>query len=123
MENKSNNNSKTAFAVILIFIGAIWIIRQLGLYFDFPFHFGDLFYPVKIFFRHFGHILFSWQIILIIIGLILLAGKRTTSGTVLIITGGIFLLPKIFFISGMTASILLPLALIAVGVALVVRII
>jgi hypothetical protein len=59
--------------------------------------------------------------ILLIIGLILLAGKRS-SGIVLIIVGGIFLIPKIFYLPGLTISFLLPVLLIGFGVALVARV-
>jgi hypothetical protein len=58
--------------------------------------------------------------ILIIVGLILLAGKRS-GGVVLIIVGGFFILPKIFVLPGLTISFLIPVILVALGVAMVAK--
>ena len=57
-----------------------------------------------------------------IVGIILLAGKRS-GGIVLLIIGAVFLLPKLFFIHGITITLLLPLILIGIGVAMVARLI
>jgi len=122
MSEKANKNSNIILAVILIVIGGLWLLRQLGIYIDLPrIHLQDLFFPIRNLFRDFWHFVFSWQIILIVIGLILLAGKRSTGGLVLIIIGGLFLLPEIFYIPGFTAALILPVVLIGVGVALIVK--
>ena len=122
MSEKTNKNSNIVLAVILIVIGGLWLLRQMGIYIDFPrIHLHDLFFPIRNLFRDFWHFVFSWQIILIVIGLILLAGKRSTGGLVLIIIGGLFLLPEIFYIPGFTAALILPVVLIGVGVALIAK--
>ena len=116
-----NDNSKTVLAFVLIAIGVLWILPKLGFYIDLPhFHWESIFYPVRKIFHGWGHFIFSWQMILIIIGLILLAGKRS-SGIVLIIIGGIFILPKVFLLQGLALSFLLPVILIGIGVAIVAR--
>lgn len=115
------DNSKIVLAFVLIGIGVLWILRKLGFYIDLPhIHWENIFYPFRQIFHGWGHFIFSWQMILIIVGLILLAGKRT-SGIVLIVIGGIFILPKIFLLQGLTISFLLPVVLIGVGVAIIAR--
>jgi len=122
MENKpQNNNSKVVLAWVLIGIGIIWILRKSGLYFDIPhFYFQNIFFPFKNIFHDLTQFLFSWQMVLIIVGLILMAGKRS-SGIVLIVIGGIFLLPKFLVVPGLTFSMLFPLLLVGLGVAMIVR--
>ena len=122
MENKpQNNNSKVVLAYVLIGIGVIWILRKIGFYFDLPhFYFQNIFFPFKNIFHDLTHFIFSWQMILIIVGLILMAGKRS-SGIVLIVVGGIFLLPKFFIVPGLTLSMFFPVLLVGLGVAMIAR--
>lgn len=120
-EQSRNSNSRVVLAFILIIIGSLWLLRKIGFYFDFPnFFFENIFYPVRQVFHVIGHVVFSWPMILIIIGLVLMAGKRS-AGLVLLVVGGIFLLPRIFFFPGLTISFLLPVLLIGFGVAMVAR--
>jgi hypothetical protein len=125
MSIKSNrNNSRATLAVVLIVVGGLWLLRQLGIYVDFPyFDLDDFFRPFRNVLHNFWHFIFSWPMLLIIIGLIMLAGRRSYGGVVLIVIGGFFLLPKIFFMPGLSATLLLPIILIGIGVAIVVRII
>jgi hypothetical protein len=122
MESKpQNNNSKVVLAWVLIGIGIIWLLRKIGLYFDFPhFYFHNIFFPFKNIFHDVTHFLFSWQMVLILVGLILLAGRRST-GIVLIVIGGIFLLPKFLILPGLTFSMFFPVLLAGLGVALIAR--
>ncbi|MBN1821089.1 MAG: hypothetical protein JXR31_12395 [Prolixibacteraceae bacterium] len=124
MSNEPKNNSKGLLAFILIFVGAIWLIRQLGIYNYFPdLHIYNIFHPMQNVLHKIWHLVFSWPVILIIIGLILLAGKRSSGGLILIIIGGLFLLPKIFILPGITAVLIFPFVLIGLGVALIAKII
>lgn len=122
MENKpKNNNSKVVLAWVLIGIGVLWILRKIGIYFELPhFYLQDIFFPFKNMFQGLFHFIFSWQMVLIIVGLILMAGKRS-AGIVLIIIGGLFILPKFFFLSGLTFSMVFPLILVGLGIAMIVR--
>ena len=116
------NNSRIVLAVFLIFIGMVWLLRKIGFYIEFPnINFEHIFYPVRQVFNGLKHFIFSWPMILIIIGIVLMAGKRS-SGIVLVIVGGVFLLPKIFLFPGLTISFLFPVLLIGFGVAMVARI-
>lgn len=115
------NNSKLILAFVLIGIGIIWILKKIGLYFDIPhFYFQNILFPFKDFFHSLFGFMFSWQMILIIVGLILMAGKRS-AGLVLIVVGGIFLLPKILGIHGITFSLFFPVLLVGLGVAMIAR--
>lgn len=122
MNNETNNgNSRIVFAIFLIVIGGLWLLRKVGFYIHFPeIHFEQIFYPIKYVFHGLGRFIFSWQMIVIIIGLVLLAGKRS-SGLVLIIVGGIFILPKFFFIPGLTFSLFFPVLLIGLGISMVAK--
>lgn len=65
----------------------------------------------------------SWQVFLILIGLLLLASReRQGGGIILIVVGVVFLLPKFFDVSvGEVVRQFWPLALVAIGVVLLVR--
>lgn len=120
---RQKNNSRLILAVFLIIVGAVWLLRKLSFYIDFSvINFEPLFYPLRQLFHWLKNVVFSWPMIIIIIGLVLMAGRRT-SGLVLLIVGGIFLIPKIFFLPGLTISFLFPVLLIGFGVAMVARLI
>lgn len=120
-QNKKNDNSRLVLALILIGVGMFWILHKLGIYIEFPRHIlENIFYPLKQIFHKFGHFIFSWPMILIFIGAILMAGKRPL-GLVLIIVGGIFIIPKMFFFPGLTIGFALPVILIGIGIAMVAR--
>ncbi|WP_297097803.1 hypothetical protein [uncultured Draconibacterium sp.] len=118
---QKKENSKEVLALVLIGIGLVWILKQTGFFFDFPFlNFHAIFSPIRSAFHGVGHFVFSWPVILIIIGAVLMAGKRS-GGLVLLIIGGLFLLPKLIFFSGATIVFLFPVILIALGIGLIAR--
>jgi predicted membrane protein len=106
MENKSNK--RAVFGVILVLIGALLIAHN----FDF--------FPFNI-----RHIVFSWQMILIVIGLIILISSREskTVGWILIVIGGFFLIPDIFNIpySWGWRRLFWPLIFIVIGLLILFR--
>jgi len=115
-----NDNSKLVLAFALILIGGIWILRKLGLYFDINFPIQNLVFPFKNLVHSLPSFLFSWPMVLIVVGLVLYAGKRS-SGMVLMIIGSIFLIPKIFALPGLTISFLLPAILVGIGISMVLK--
>lgn len=120
-ETVRKDNSRLILAIVLIAVGGLWLLRKIGFYIEFPtIHFHELLFPVRNFFSGWGNFLFSWQVIFILIGLLLLAGKRS-GGLILIVIGGIFLLPKIIFFPPLTLSFLLPALLIGAGIVMVAR--
>ncbi len=122
MENKQQvDNSRTILAFVLIGVGILWTLNQIGIHFRFlHVSWENLFFPFRPILHRLSYIIFSWQMLLIIIGLVLLAGRRST-GIVLIIIGGVFLLPRLFFVPHISASFILPVILIGIGVALIAR--
>lgn len=115
------NDSRNVLAIVLIVFGLLLVLKQSGVYFLNPFyHINNLFAPFRAAVHNIGHILFSWPSILILVGLVLMAGKRS-AGLILLIIGGIFLIPKLFFVSGAVIVLLIPLMLIGLGIALVAR--
>jgi predicted membrane protein len=94
----------------------LWLIGQLGLHL----HVAEIFSPFQMLFGNMVHLIFSWPMILILIGLILVAGNRS-GGWILVIIGGISLLPRIFLIPSFPVSIIFPLFLILAGGALIIR--
>ena len=121
MENKKeSDNSRLVLAIILITIGMLWILKKLGIYFNFNFSLSDILFPIKSLIHSLPPFIFSWPMIFIVVGLILLAGKRS-AGIVLIIIGGFFILPKMFFLPGLTFSLFIPVLLLALGISMVVK--
>ncbi len=80
MENRSRNTGRALLGIILIVVGFMFVARNFGF---FPF-------PVR-------EIIFSWQMLLIFIGvLMLVARSNNVAGVILILIGGFFLIPDIF---------------------------
>lgn len=89
--------------VIAVFIGMILIASNFGII---PYHWK--------------HILFSWEMILIIIGVVMLAkndGKPT--GYILIGVGAFFLIPDLFYFRFDFVKLFWPLVIIFAGIALI----
>lgn len=121
-EKTQTDNSRKVLAIFLIAFGFLWLLKQAGAFHYFPFYqIEQVFHSFHRAFQGFFHLIFSWPMILIIVGLILMAGRRR-GGVVLVIIGGVFLLPRLFF-PGLGMAIFLPLVLIGVGVAIVARLI
>jgi hypothetical protein len=110
------NRSKLVVAIVLIVLGMFWFLGQLNVHI----HFENIFRPFFHIFSRMGHVIFSWPMILVLVGLLLVAGKRQ-GGWILVVLGGIFLLPKIFIIPGFTFSMIFPVVLILAGVVMLIR--
>ncbi len=103
MERYSSSNKRIYFGLFLIAIGGFWILERLDLIPDI-----------------WNDILISWQMLLIAIGIFSLIGGNRTSGTVLIVIGGFFLLPEVFTIPVELRRIGWPLLIIGIGVVLLI---
>ena len=75
------HSNRAVLGVILVLIGVFLVLRNTGI---FP-HFID-------------HIIFSWQMILIVIGVLLTVGSSSgkTPGVIIMAIGAFFLIPEIF---------------------------
>jgi predicted membrane protein len=96
---------KYALGVIIIVAGILLLIDKT---FNFPFEIQ--------------HIIFSWPMLLIAIGIVsFFSSESRTPGTILIVIGGIFLLSRIFELSFNIMHVGWPLVLIAIGVLILFR--
>ncbi len=112
----TENRSKIVLAVILITLGVLWLLGQINQ----QYHLGELFQPFYHIFSRIGRVIFSWPMILILVGLVLIAGKRS-GGWILIVVGSLFLLPRIFMFPHFSFSMIFPLILILAGGVLITK--
>jgi predicted membrane protein len=107
-ESKHNNGpqmKKYILGVIIIIAGCLLLLSNTG------------FLPYEI-----RHIIFSWQMLLIGIGIIsLFSSESRTPGTILILIGGIFILPRVFDLSFNIMHLLWPVILIGIGVLILTK--
>jgi len=101
---RGNINKRLYVGVILIAVGFILILEKLNLI---PESVSDL--------------LISWQMLLVGIGILSLIGGNRTAGTILVLIGGIFMIPELFTVPDEFREIYKPLILVAIGVALILR--
>lgn len=119
--HKEQDNSNVLLAIFLIGLGMFLVLRKLGVFYDFSFLWGhEVFYPVQRFFHRLEDVLFSWPTVFVLIGLFLYKTGRSV-GVVFLVIGLIFLFPKVLFLTGLSFSFILPLALIIVGVLIIRR--
>lgn len=103
--NRNRHDKRLGLGIVFIFIGIVFVLSNLGLI---PF-------PVR-------HYVFSWQMILIVIGLFSIAGNRNkTQGLIMIGIGVVFMMPGILGFPGLGLSSLWPLALIGLGAYILLK--
>jgi len=103
--NDSKQDKRLGVGIVFIFIGALFIFSNIGLI------------PAAM-----KHYIFSWQMILIVIGLFTLAkNKNRTAGLVLVSIGVFFILPGMFGIPRIGLGKLWPLVFVAIGAYILVR--
>uniref|UniRef100_UPI003217C3CD LiaF transmembrane domain-containing protein n=1 Tax=uncultured Draconibacterium sp. TaxID=1573823 RepID=UPI003217C3CD len=104
MGHKPNiSNRRAGLGIFLIAIGALWILERLNLI---PSFWND--------------ILISWQMLLIGIGIFSIIGGNRTTGTVLIVIGGFFLVPEVADVPYQLRRIGWPLLIIGIGVVMLI---
>jgi predicted membrane protein len=103
MERHNSSGNRAYFGIFLIVVGAFWVLERLNII---PDVWNDIF--------------ISWQMLLIGIGVFSLIGGNRTSGFVLIIIGGFFLIPEILIIPYEVRRLGWPLLIIGIGVIILV---
>jgi predicted membrane protein len=106
-ENFPNHKQmkKGAFGVIVILAGLLLLA------FNFDILSGDL-----------RHVIFSWQMLLITIGLVsLFTSESRTPGLILVFIGGFFIIPEIFDFHISFIKLFWPLLLIGIGILILFR--
>ncbi len=107
MKNNSSSGSKKGlgFGLVLMFVGGLFLADNFNL----------ISFPVT-------RVVFSWQMLLIVIGLINLFKQKIISGVILIFVGGFFIIPKVFpAIDDQFIHIYWPLLLIGAGIVILLQ--
>lgn len=79
-ENRHMSSNRPIIGVILVFIGLFLVLRNTGFFPDFI-----------------DHVIFSWPMLLVGIGLVMTLGaSEKTTGVIVMAVGGFFLIPLIF---------------------------
>lgn len=100
-----NQNRTLGVGLLIIVIGLAFLLRQI-----------DIFTP------RVENIIFNWQMLLIIIGVfILFFGENKTSGFILLVVGGFFILPEIYSLPYNFRNTFWPILLILVGIFILFR--
>jgi predicted membrane protein len=103
MDNRGSENKRVYLGIFLIAIGGLWILERLNII---PDIWEDIF--------------ISWQMLLIGIGVFsLIAGNKTT-GTILILIGGFFLVDEVYSIPRELRQIGWPVVIIGIGVVMLI---
>ncbi len=102
-ENRISRNY--ALGVLVIFAGLILLLSNMNI----------LSYEAS-------HIFFSWQMLLIGIGVISLFGSENhTPGYILIVIGSVFLIPRVFDLNFNIMHVFWPVILIAIGILILLK--
>ncbi|MDD2595851.1 MAG: DUF5668 domain-containing protein [Bacteroidales bacterium] len=111
--NRIIENNGIVIGLILIAVGAVWVMSNMGI----------INYSIR-------RIFISWQMLLIVLGVVELAKKHITSGLVLALTGGFFIIPRVahlfpdgYMIANRFTANYWPFLLIIVGVVIIATII
>jgi predicted membrane protein len=104
MELESRSNRRFLFGVVLIVFGSLWILERLNIL---PHSISDM--------------IISWQSLLIVIGIVSLINGNATTGWVLVLIGGLFMVPHVFEIPWELRRLAWPVILVTIGVLILVR--
>lgn len=131
MENQQENRSRhyqmrekrsggSFLGIILIIIGLLWLLKEIGWHVGFP-DWGTVRDSTSGFRNifHFGAWAVSWPVVLLVVGVLLIAGRRLI-GALLVFLALFLFLPGII-IPGILAILFLPVILIVVGIILISR--
>jgi predicted membrane protein len=103
MEKHISTNKRVYFGIFLIAVGGIWILERLDLIPDI-----------------WDDILISWQMLLIGIGIFSYIGGNRTTGAVLMVIGGFFLIDEVVTIPYELRRVGWPLLIIGIGIVLLI---
>lgn len=103
-QQKSNNAARTSVfvGVLLIILGGLWMMTNLDVL------------PARVF-----DVVFSWQMLIIVLGLYLIVVRNYWIGGSLMAVGTLFLLTDYFHIHIPVVEVFLPAVVIAMGVGLI----
>ena len=103
-DNQHFGNNRVLIGVILVLAGLFLVIRNTGFFPDFI-----------------DNIIFSWPMLLVVIGLVMtLGGSEKTAGVIVMAVGGFFLIPTIFRETFHAYNLFWPSIFIIIGVIFIV---
>jgi len=98
------NNGRANLGILFIIVGGVFILNILNIL---PYYISN--------------IIFSWQMLLIAIGVFNIINKKFTPAIILITLGSIFLIPEFIHINYSLKQLFWPIALVIVGIVLILR--
>jgi predicted membrane protein len=103
-ENRHLHNNRPIIGVILVLAGLFLVMRNTGFFPDFI-----------------DHVIFSWPMLLVVIGLVMTLGaSEKTSGVIVMAVGGFFLIPMIFRETFHAYNMFWPSIFIIIGIIFIV---
>lgn len=121
-QGQARKSGGSFLGFVLIVIGVLWILKEIGWHIGMPgwdsvhragASFMNLF--------HFGALSLSWPVIILIVGLLLIAGRRVI-GALLVCLAVFLFLPHFVIIPGILALLFFPVVLLVVGIILISKI-
>ncbi|MBC8004099.1 MAG: hypothetical protein H7X84_01385 [Verrucomicrobia bacterium] len=118
---EQKRNKGTFWAYVLIIVGILWIMKRSGWDINLP-GFGGFFSAIALFFGNLAH----WSagatlpILLLLAGIILIAGRRFI-GALLLVFLILIILPHFLIIPGILMIIFFPLILIIIGIIILTK--
>lgn len=100
-----NQDKRLGVGIVFLFLGALFLFNNIGII------------PSLL-----KNYLFSWQMIMIVIGLFMLSGKKNQkTGLILIAIGVLFILPGLLGFDRIRLRHLWPIAFVAIGIYILIR--
>lgn len=111
---KERRSGGSFWGIVLLVVGLLWILKEVG--WHTVEHAAGSFLNVF----HVAALTITWPIILLLVGIVLLIGRRLI-GTLLVILALIFFLPHLIIIPGILAVVFFPVLLVVAGIIIISR--
>ncbi len=114
--DRSKENHNVLLAIILIVLGVFWLLMEAGL----EQQIKALLTPFSWMFSKLGRVIFSWPMVMLVAGLIMVRGRHL-AGWVLAGIGMVYLIPRLFDFVHISTRFMLPLVLLIAGLVLITK--
>lgn len=115
-KDRSKENPNVLLAIVLIVLGIFWLLMEAGL----EQQIKTLMTPFSWMLSKLGRVIFSWPMIMLVSGL-LLVRSRHLAGWVLAGIGMVYLIPRVFDFVHISSRFMLPLVLLIAGLVLITK--
>ena len=118
---RERSSGGSFLGIVLLIIGLLWILKEIGWHIGLP-GWDSVQYATGSFLNIFHVAAWSitWPVIILIVGFILLIGRRLI-GTILVLLALFLFLPHLIIIPGILAIVFFPVLLIVLGIILISR--